>query len=148
MAEQYALLRRKAGDAGAIVSFVGLVREIHQPASPGAEAGERRIRSLTLEHYPGMAEQCLADLSGQAANRWALRAIRIIHRVGELAPGEQIVFVGTASNHRQAAFDAAQFIMDYLKSKAPLWKQQRYRDGTCHWVDSRDSDLAALDRWQ
>lgn len=143
LSEQYELLRRKAGDPGAIVTFSGLVRELYEPGE--SEAG--RIRTLTLEHYPGMTEKCLADIATQAAERWPLLAISIIHRVGELEPGAQIVFVGTASSHRHAAFNSAQFIMDYLKSNAPFWKKQR-TDAGSDWVQSRESDSNAIKRWQ
>lgn len=143
LSEQYELLREKAGDPGAIVTFCGLVRELYDPTA----GGEERIQTLTLEHYPGMTEKSLEDIATQAAERWPLLATSIIHRVGELTPGDQIVFVGTASSHRQAAFDAAQFIMDYLKSKAPFWKKQVTEEGS-DWVQSRDSDSAAIKRWQ
>ena len=143
LSEQYELLREKAGDPGAIVTFSGLVRELYEPGDNGAE----RIKTLTLEHYPGMTEKSLADIAEQAAERWPLLATSIIHRVGELEPGAQIVFVGTASSHRQAAFDSAQFIMDYLKSNAPFWKKQRTDVGS-DWVQSRESDNKAIKRWQ
>ncbi|MEQ8313869.1 MAG: molybdopterin synthase catalytic subunit MoaE [Gammaproteobacteria bacterium] len=147
LAAEYVALRERAGDAGAIVTFTGLVREIYNPQVQDGVAEESPIQSLFLEHYPGMTEKCLQDILEQAAGKWPLLAARIIHRVGKLNPGEEIVFVGTASAHRQAAFDAAQFMMDYLKSNAPFWKKQSTADGT-HWVDSRQSDADAIKRWQ
>ncbi len=139
--EEYAALRKQAGDAGAIVTFTGLVRELY------ATSSSDKIRSLTLEHYPGMTERCLADITAQANTRWQLLSTRIIHRVGTLQAGDQIVFVGTASAHRHHAFESAQFIMDYLKSEAPFWKKQT-STADSHWVESRDSDAEAIARWQ
>lgn len=139
--DEYAALREAAGDAGAIVTFTGLVRELYETGATD------RIQSLTLEHYPGMTEKCLTEIMAQAHTRWELLASRIIHRVGELHSGDQIVFVGTASSHRQHAFDAAQFMMDYLKSDAPFWKKQKTATDS-HWVESRDSDADAIARWQ
>ncbi len=145
LADEYAAIRSRAGAAGAIVTFTGLVREIYQ--APGQGGNEDAVQSLLLEHYPGMTEKCLQDIQQQAEGRWPLLATRIIHRVGELRSQDQIVLVATASAHRHAAFESAQFIMDYLKSKAPLWKKQKT---TCEssWIESRDSDRAAIDRWQ
>lgn len=138
---EYAALRKVAGDAGAIVTFTGLVRELYEVGAAD------KIQSLTLEHYPGMTEKCLTEIVAQANTRWELLAACIIHRVGELRSGDQIVFVGTASSHRQHAFDAAQFMMDYLKSDAPFWKKQTTAKDS-HWVESRDSDAEAIARWQ
>lgn len=139
--QEYASLRTLAGDAGAIVTFTGLVRELYVADSSD------KIEFLTLEHYPGMTEKCLADIEAQARSRWQLLATRIIHRIGRLNAGEQIVFVGTASSHRQHAFDAAQFIMDYLKSEAAFWKKQTTAKES-QWVDARETDSAAIARWQ
>jgi molybdopterin synthase catalytic subunit len=147
LATEYAALRERAGDAGAIVTFTGLVREIYNPKVQDQATEESPIQSLFLEHYPGMTEKCLQDILEQAAKKWPLLAVRIIHRIGKLKPGEEIVFVGAASAHRHAAFDAAQFMMDYLKSNAPFWKKQSTAAGT-HWVDSRESDADAIKRWQ
>ena len=144
--EQYRLLRQKAGDAGAIVTFTGLVKEFYA-SELSRESDPVRLQSLTLEHYPGMTEKCLHDIAQQAADRWPLLATRIIHRVGRLLPGDQIVFVGTASAHRRAAFESAQFIMDYLKSTAPFWKKQLTGKGS-QWVESRQSDAQAIEHWQ
>lgn len=146
LATEYEALREQAGDAGAIVTFTGLVREIYDPANDsGGEGGA--VQSLFLEHYPGMTEKCLQDILEQARQQWPLLAATIIHRVGELLPGDQIVMVGTASAHRHAAFESAQFMMDYLKSKAPFWKKQSTGQGT-RWVESRQSDADAIKRWQ
>ena len=145
IADEYAALRHRAGDAGAIVTFTGLVREIYDVSAEGSEPTP--VRSLFLEHYPGMTEKCLQEIQQQAEAKWPLLATRIIHRVGELHGKDQIVLVATASAHRHAAFEAAEFIMDYLKSKAPVWKQQTTATSSV-WVESRDSDQVAIDRWQ
>jgi molybdopterin synthase catalytic subunit len=125
-------------DIGAIVTFTGTVR--------GA-AGGRDLASMTLEHYPGMTEAELARVEAEAQARWPLQASLIIHRVGTLLPGDGIVLVVTASPHRHDAFEAAEFLMDYLKTRAPFWKKETAVDGTGQWVDARDSDDAALARW-
>ncbi|HDZ09820.1 MAG TPA: molybdopterin synthase catalytic subunit MoaE [Pseudohongiella sp.] len=139
LATEYASVRDKADNPGAVTIFSGLVRELQDSGS--AE------QSLTLEHYPGMTEKALQDIAEQAADRWPLSVCRIIHRVGTLQPGDQIVLVATASSHREAAFEAAHFIMDYLKTSAPFWKKQV--TGTQNfWVDSRTSDHEAAARWQ
>jgi molybdopterin synthase catalytic subunit len=127
-------------DIGAIVTFTGTVR---------ADAGAGRpITSMTLEHYPGMTEAELERVEAEARQRWPLQASLIIHRHGELKPGDNIVLVITASAHRQAAFEAASFLMDYLKTSAPFWKKETTEDGQGRWVDARESDDAALKRWQ
>jgi len=112
------------------------------------ESGGQPISSMMLEHYPGMTEQELARVENEACKRWPLQASLIIHRVGELKPGDNIVLVITASAHRHAAFEAAAFLMDYLKTHAPFWKKETGPDGTGHWVDARESDEAALERWR
>ena len=104
-------------------------------------------QTLYLEHYPGMTEKSLEDILAQARERWPLQGARIIHRIGELHAGDQIVMVATASSHRHAAFEAAQFIMDYLKSHAPFWKKQTTANSS-DWIGSRSSDSEALKRWQ
>lgn len=142
LGDEYAEIRSRAGDAGAIVTFTGLVREIY---GEGSSAGA--VQSLTLEHYPGMTEKCLRDIQQKAEDRWPLLATRIIHRVGELSSHDQIVLVATASAHRHAAFESAEFIMDYLKSEAPFWKKQK-SENESSWIESRDSDHAALERWE
>src|SRR6185295_18474073 len=118
-------------DIGAIVTFTGTVR---------AETKGGTITGMTLEHYPGMTEQELARVEAEANARWPLQASLIVHRVGELKPGANIVLVVTASAHREAAFDAAAFLMDYLKTRAPFWKKEVWADGRGQWVDARESD--------
>ena len=120
-------------DAGAVATFVGLVR--------GGEVSE-----MTLEHYPGMTEKALEEIVESARRRWQLRRVRVIHRVGPLLPGERIVFVGVASTHRGDGFAACEYIMDYLKTQAPFWKKEHSASGA-RWVDARESDDAALARW-
>lgn len=142
LGDEYGAIRSRAGDAGAIVTFTGLVREIY-----GDDSTADSVQSLTLEHYPGMTEKCLKDIQQEAEDRWPLLATRIIHRVGELRGNDQIVLVATASAHRHAAFESAEFIMDYLKSEAPFWKKQKSA-GESSWIESRESDKTALDRWQ
>ena len=124
-----------AGDsqAGAVASFVGLVR-----------GGD--VLAMTLEHYPGMTEKALADIIVEARRRWSLGDVTVIHRHGRLLPGEQIVFVGVASAHRGNAFAACEFIMDYLKTSAPFWKREETASGA-QWVDARESDDHARARW-
>ena len=126
-------------DIGAIVTFTGTVR---------GEAKGRPITSMTLEHYPGMTEAELARVEAEALARWPLSASLIVHRIGTLAPGDNIVLVVAASAHRHAAFEAAAFLMDYLKSRAPFWKKETSADGVGTWVDARDSDDEAVRRWQ
>ena len=125
-------------DIGAIVTFTGTVR---------GSAGGKPITSMTLEHYPGMTEAELAAVEGEALARWPLQASLIVHRVGLLQPGDNIVLVVTASPHRHAAFEASEFLMDYLKTRAPFWKKEARVDGSDHWVDARESDDAAHKRW-
>ena len=125
-------------DIGAIVTFTGTVRGV---------AGERPIASMTLEHYPGMTENELARVESEALSRWPLAATLIVHRTGTLQPGDNIVLVVTASPHRQAAFEAAEFMMDFLKSRATFWKKEADATGAGAWVDARDTDLDAMDRW-
>jgi molybdopterin synthase catalytic subunit len=126
-------------DIGAIVTFTGTVR--------GATA-DATVAAMTLEHYPGMTEDELARVEAEAAARWPLQASLIVHRVGALKPGDNIVLVVTASRHRQAAFSAAEFLMDYLKTNAPFWKKEIASDGRAAWVDARASDEEAAGRWQ
>ena len=126
-------------DVGAVVTFTGVVR--------GGGDGEP-LRAMTLEHYPGMTERELERVEAEAGRRWPLQASLIVHRVGVLEPGDNIVLVVTASAHRQAAFEAASFLMDYLKTRAPFWKKEIGADGAERWVDARDSDDAAAERWE
>ncbi|WP_205340989.1 molybdenum cofactor biosynthesis protein MoaE [Denitrificimonas caeni] len=128
-----------AGDlgVGAVVSFVGYVRDINQDAS---------IEQLFLEHYPGVTEKALTKIRAEAMQRWPLIDAHILHRVGPLSLAEPIVFVATSSMHREAAFAACEFIMDYLKTRAPFWKKEQTSSGS-HWVEGRDSDQQAAARW-
>jgi molybdopterin synthase catalytic subunit len=125
-------------DICAIVTFTGTVR-----------GGEERtpLASMTLEHYPGMTERELARVEAEALQRWALQASLIVHRVGTLKPGDNIVLVVTASAHRQDAFASAEFLMDYLKTRAPFWKNEVGADGKKKWVDARETDDRAVERW-
>ena len=122
---------------GAVVGFVGYVRDFND----GQE-----VRGMFLEHYPGMTEKALAAIVVEARQRWPLLNVEVLHRVGALAPGEPIVFVGVASAHRQAAFEACDFIMDYLKTRAAFWKKEDTADGP-RWVEGRESDKLAAKRW-
>lgn len=122
-------------DVGAVVSFTGLVRDV-----------SGTLEAMELEHYPGMTEKALAAIEAEARARWPLEACLIVHRVGPMAPGERIMMVATASAHRAAAFAAAEFLMDYLKSRAPFWKKETGGGGSA-WVDAREEDEAALARW-
>lgn len=130
-------LGRGRTDVGAVASFVGLVRS----ANDGSE-----VRGMTLEHYPGMTERALEDICNQAHARWDLIDTLVVHRVGPLAPGDRIVLVGVASAHRGEAFAACEFIMDFLKTRAPFWKKEDTPQGG-RWVDARDSDDRAAERW-
>jgi len=122
---------------GGLCSFVGLVRDM---------AGDEKIGAMTLEHYPGMTEKELERIEAEARSRWPLDATLIIHRYGRMEPGDQIVLVAAASAHRQVAFEACHFLIDFLKTKAPFWKLEDTPDGG-QWVDARDSDDAAASRW-
>ncbi len=137
IAREIAALAKGRTDIGAVVSFSGLCR--------GSEDGEA-IAALTLEHYPGMAEAEIMRHAETAMARWPLSGLTIIHRIGRLTPGENIVLVLTASTHRQAAFEAAEFLMDYLKTSAPFWKREESAGGAS-WVDAREHDDAAAARW-
>lgn len=133
---EYAQLAAHDSD-GAVVTFTGKVRNHNLGDS---------VAALTLEHYPGMTEKALADIVVEARQRWALQQVTVIHRVGELFPGDEIVFVGVSSAHRGNAFAATEFIMDYLKTRAPFWKREATAQGD-RWVDARDSDHQAAERW-
>jgi molybdopterin synthase catalytic subunit len=137
IAQEIAALTKARTDIGAVVTFSGICR--------GADGGET-IAALTLEHYPGMAEAEIARHAEQATSRWPLTGLTIIHRVGRITPGENIVLVVTASAHRHAAFEAAEFLMDYLKAHAPFWKREEGASGP-NWVDARDHDDLAAERW-
>jgi molybdopterin synthase catalytic subunit len=130
-------LTKGRSDIGAVVSFSGICR--------GSENGEP-IAALTLEHYPGMAEAEIKRHTDEAMSRWPLTGLTVIHRVGRITPGENIVLVLAASAHRQAAFEAAEFLMDYLKANAPFWKREESAAGTS-WIEAHDHDDAAAARW-
>lgn len=123
-------------DMGAIVTFTGVVRDL--------ATGDLDV--MEIEHYPGMTERALTKIAEQALARWSLGDVLVIHRFGRLVPGDQIMMVATASRHRKDAFEAAEFLMDYLKSRAPFWKKEFTRDGA-DWVSAKDEDETALDRW-
>ncbi|HEY9548874.1 MAG TPA: molybdenum cofactor biosynthesis protein MoaE [Kiloniellaceae bacterium] len=127
---------------GGVAAFVGLVRD--HVGEKGA--GDSAISAMTLEHYPAMTEKMLTEIEAEASARWPLEASLVIHRYGRLEPGDQIVMVATASAHRQAAFEACAFLMDWLKTKAPFWKLEETGEGA-QWVDARDSDDKAAARW-
>ena len=130
-------LQQGSGEAGAVVGFVGLVRDFNQAGT---------VSELYLEHYPGMTEKSLAGIEREARARWPLLAVEIVHRFGALAPSEPIAFVGVSSAHRQAAFDSCAYIMDQLKTRAPFWKKESAGQGG-QWVDARSEDQAAAQRW-
>jgi molybdopterin synthase catalytic subunit len=136
-AAEAAALRRGRTDIGAVVTFTGICR--------GEENG-KSIAALTLEHYPAMADAEIARQVDAAQRRWSLLGVRVIHRFGRIAPGEDIVLVVTASSHRQEAFAAAEFLMDYLKTRAPFWKQVE-QPGSTAWVEAKGSDESAAARW-
>ena len=137
IADEYQHLSQDNSD-GALVTFVGKVRDFNDGI---------QVNQLSLEHYPGMTEKVLEQLAAQARKRWDVNHITIIHRVGTMNLGEQIVFIGVSSAHRQAAFDACEFLIDFLKTKAPFWKLEATSDGD-KWVDARDSDEQATQQWQ
>jgi molybdopterin synthase catalytic subunit len=137
-AAEAAKLSRGRKDIGAVVTFTGICRN-HE--------GGHAVSAMTLEHYPGMAEDEIARHVEEAKTRWPLLGVTVIHRYGRMQPGDNIVLVVTASEHRQAAFAAADFLMDYLKTRAPFWKLEERPDGT-NWVEAKDSDDSAAARWQ
>lgn len=138
LSTEVAALRQGHKDIGAVVSFVGTVRDINE----GDE-----VSVLELEHYPGMTEKALEQIRLQAHDRWQLESSMIIHRIGKMYPCDQIVLVAVSSRHRENAFHAAHFIMDYLKTNAPFWKKETLPSGEERWVDSRVSDKEAEKRW-
>lgn len=133
---EIAALSNGRADVGAVASFVGLVRD-----QGGA------VEEMTLEHYPGMTERALEEIAAEAAARWPLLGLTVVHRYGALRPGDSIVLAAAASAHREAAFAAAEFVMDYLKTRAPFWKRERGPGGD-GWVAARDSDDRAAERWR
>ncbi|MFU8881360.1 MAG: molybdenum cofactor biosynthesis protein MoaE [Rhodobacterales bacterium] len=137
MANGFAAGCQAAGnDMGAIVTFSGVVRD--DPANP--------LRQMMIEHYPGMTEKALHKIAAEAQARWSLGDVLVIHRFGPMRPGEQIMMVATAARHRKDAFEAAEYLMDYLKSRAPFWKKEQAQAGA-GWVAARDEDEDALRRW-
>ena len=138
LAAELAALRASSAGVGALVSFVGLVRDF---------SGDEKIENIFLEHYPGMCEKALEKIIAEANARWKLLDARVIHRVGQLLPNEQIVLVATASAHRADAFAACEFIIDYLKTAAPFWKREQTLHGT-EWLGTKDSDVQRMARWK
>jgi molybdopterin synthase catalytic subunit len=123
---------------GALATFTGLVRDVNDGSG---------VHAMTLEHYPGMTENALQEIVAQARDRWDVDGVRVIHRFGRLMPGDQIVFVAVTSAHRGESFAACEFIMDFLKTRAPFWKREETPDGA-RWVDARDTDDSAAERWE
>src|SRR5258705_6705960 len=138
VARELALLRGRNRAVGAVAAFIGTVRDVNDDA---------RVASMTLEHYPGMTEKALAAIGDAAKSRWDIVDALVIHRVGALARADQIVLVGVTSAHRGEAFAACEFIIDYLKTRAPLWKKEEPSEGT-RWVEARAADDDAAARWQ
>ena len=134
---EMAAMRRGNPKIGAIASFVGVVRDLNEGAN---------VAEMTLEHYPGMTEKALQEIVAEARTRWDIYDALIVHRVGTLQPTDQIVLVVVASSHRAEAFQACEFLMDYLKTRAPFWKKEKTPEGG-RWVDARSTDDAAADRW-
>lgn len=123
--------------AGAVVTFTGVVRP--------ADVGD--MQAMEIEHYPAMTQKALEQIASDAIARWSLADALVIHRHGRLVPGEKIMMVATAARHRKDAFEAAEYLMDYLKSRAPFWKKEIQQDGTASWVDAKETDEDALKRW-
>ena len=138
LSEEYERLATRH-DSGAIVTFVGKVRDFNQGDA---------VKGLSLEHYPGMTEKALVDIVNQARARWPLQECTLIHRIGDLLLGDQIVLVAVSSAHREAAFEACHFIMDFLKTRAPFWKKELTAEGIQRWVEAKQSDDAAAARWR
>ena len=137
LGEQARAFARGATGMGAIVTFTGVVRDL----------GGDRLSAMEIEHYPGMTEAALTRIADEAQKRWRLGDVLVIHRYGRLVPGDPIMMVATAARHRKDAFEAAEYLMDYLKSRAPFWKKEITAAGDEGWVASRDEDEAALKRW-
>ncbi|WP_404838109.1 molybdopterin synthase catalytic subunit MoaE [Aeromonas media] len=138
LGEEYERLAARH-DSGAIVTFVGKVRDVNQGDA---------VKGLSLEHYPGMTEKALTDIVTEARGRWPLQECTLIHRIGDLLLGDQIVLVAVSSAHRDAAFEACHFIMDFLKTRAPFWKKELTAEGVQRWVEAKASDDAAAARWR
>lgn len=139
--EECTAMRAKHKDIGALATFTGLVRELDDE-----KTSQDKVSSLYLEHYPGMTEQNLQDIAAEADQNWSLLDVTIIHRIGELEVSEQIVFVGVSSMHREDAFAACAFIMDFLKTKAAFWKKSNTGNAG-HWVEAKESDSEAAEKW-
>jgi len=137
LSTEIATMRQARPDLGAVVAFIGLVRDIN--------AGSK-VAAMTLEHYPAMTQKALEGIASQATQRWDIADVLVIHRVGRLLPTDQIVLVAVAGAHRGPAFQACEFIMDYLKTQAPFWKKEQTPNGE-QWVEARASDNAAAQRW-
>ena len=138
LSTEIAAMRQARPDLGAVVAFIGLVRDIN--------AGSN-VAAMTLEHYPAMTQKALEGIATQAIQRWDIAEVLVIHRVGRLLPTDQIVLVAVAGAHRGPAFQACEFIMDYLKTQAPFWKKEQTPNGE-QWVEARDTDNAAAQRWE
>ncbi|MBI5436964.1 MAG: molybdenum cofactor biosynthesis protein MoaE [Nitrosomonadales bacterium] len=138
LAAELAALRSGSSKVGALVSFVGLVRDF---------SNDGKVENIFLEHYPGMTEKALNKIIGEATVRWNLLGTRVIHRVGTLRPNDQIVLVATAAQHRGEAFAACEFIIDYLKTAAPFWKKEQTGQGA-QWLETRDSDMQRMEHWR
>lgn len=136
LGEEAAAFAKGHTEMGAIVTFTGVVRD----------TGKTRLQAMEIEHYPGMTQSALTAIAEEAANRWSLGDALVIHRYGRLVPGEMIMMVATAARHRKDAFEAAEYLMDYLKSRAPFWKREITDDGAA-WVEAREEDEDALTRW-
>lgn len=134
---EIATMRRGNPKVGAVASFIGVVRDLNE--------GDH-VAEMTLEHYPGMTEKALEKIVAEARSRWDIYDALVVHRIGTLKPGDQIVLVVVTGAHRGEAFEACEFLMDYLKTRAPFWKKERTADGA-RWVEARDSDDTAADRW-
>jgi len=137
VARETDLLRGENLSIGAIVTFVGLVRDMNEGVT---------VQGLTLEHYPGMAEKAIKQIVREACRRWSVETVKVVHRVGKLQPSDPIVYVGVASQHRGDAFAACEFIMDFLKVQAPFWKKEKTRNQD-RWLEARTSDQASLQKW-
>ena len=144
LATEYKALRADAPNIGAIATFTGLVRDFNIVES---SPDNTSVQGLFLEHYPGMTEKSLAAIIETAKQRWSIINTRVVHRIGPMQPGDQIVFVGVNSAHRGDAFAACEFIMDYLKTQAPFWKKELTKEGE-RWVEAKDSDQQAAERWK
>ncbi len=138
LASELVALRSCSSKAGALVSFVGLVRDF---------SNDGKIENIYLEHYPGMTEKALDKIIHEATARWNLLGARVIHRIGTLRPNDQIVLVATAAQHRGEAFAACEFIIDYLKTAAPFWKKEQTGQGA-QWLETRDSDVQRMEHWR